>query len=140
MCLIDTGLAGHLLGLDEERLAVEPGLRGAFLETFVATELTKQASWSRRRPRLFHFRQTAGQEVDLVLEELSGAVVGVEVKASATVTAEDFKGLRAFAEIAGPRFRRGIVLYTGKTPASFGANLLALPVSSIWAPCPKAAG
>jgi predicted AAA+ superfamily ATPase len=132
----DTGLAGYLLGLDEARLETEPNVRGSLLETFVAAEISKQLGWSSRRPRLFHFRQSTGQEVDLVLEEPSGNVIGIEVKASATVTGHDFRGLRALAEIAGPRFRRGIVLYTGETAVPFGANLHALPLSNLWAPHP----
>ena len=132
----DTGLAGYLLGLDEARLETEPNVRGSLLETFVAAEISKQLGWSSRRPRLFHFRQSTGQEVDLVLEEPSGKVAGIEVKASATVTGHDFRGLRALAEIAGPRFRCGIVLYTGETAVPFGANLHALPLRSLWAPQP----
>ena len=130
--LVDTGLTSYLLGLDASRLASDPGLKGALLESFVASELAKQSTWSRRKPRLYHFRQTTGQEVDLVLEDLSGNVVGVEVKASSTVTGSDFGGLRSFAEIAGKRFRCGVVVYLGTTTASFGANLYALPLQTLW--------
>ena len=130
--LVDTGLTSYLLGLDASRLAGDPGLKGALLESFVAGELAKQSTWSRRKPRLFHFRQTTGQEVDLVLEDLSGNVVGIEVKASSTVTGGDFSGLRSLAEITGKRFRCGIVLYMGTTTASFGANFYALPLQTLW--------
>jgi len=130
--VLDTGLAAYLLGIDDSRFAAEPSLRGALLETFVAAELSKQASWSRRRPRLYHYRESTGPEVDLVLEEPSGQLVGVEVKASATVTGQDFNGLRALAQIAGSRFRRGIVLYTGSTAAAFGPKLHALPLDALW--------
>ncbi len=68
----------------------------------------------------------------MVLEDTAGRVVGVEVKASATVGARDFRGLRALAEASGGRFRRGVVLYTGRTAVPFGENLHALPVSSLW--------
>jgi hypothetical protein len=132
----DTGLAAYLLGLDEARLAAEPHLRGSLLETFVAAELAKQASWSRRRPRLYHFRQPTGPKVDLVLEDPSGQLAGIEVKASATVTGQDFKGLRALAAIAGPRFRHGIVLYTGESAVPFGPHLHALPIATLWAAHP----
>ena len=130
--LVDTGLAGYLLGLDAERIASDAPLRGALLETFVAAELSKQISWSPREIRLYHFRQTAGAEVDFVLEGPGGEVAGIEVKSSHTVTGHDFKGLRALAEIAGRRFRRGIVLYTGPEAVPFGANLHALPLAALW--------
>jgi len=46
-------------------------------------------------------------EVDIVAEDLSGRVMGVEVKASATVRGEDFRGLRKLADAAGEDFRLG---------------------------------
>ena len=111
--LNDTGLAAYLLGVNESRLERETPLRGALLENFVAMELRKQASWSRVCAQVFHFRTAAGQEVDFVVEDGAGKIVGIEVKASATVTSHDFNGLRALSEVAGPRFHRGIVLHTG---------------------------
>ena len=133
LLLCDTGLAAHLAGVDAERLSREFGLVGPLLENFVAMELRKQSAWSRMQPRLFHFRTQTGQEVDLVLEDRAGRIVGIEVKAGATVGAQDFKGLRMLAEAVGKRFRRGVVLYTGTTVIPFGANLHALPVSAL--PC-----
>lgn len=130
--LNDTGLAAHLLGLNEERLERDASMRGALMENFVLAEIAKQAGWSRRRPQLFHFRTAAGQEVDLVLENANGDIVGIEVKASATVTPRDFNGLRALADAAGPRFRRGIVLHGGVSAVSFAANLHALPIGALW--------
>jgi uncharacterized protein len=130
--LVDPGLASYLMGLDSARFAHDPTLRGPLLESFVAGELMKQISWSRHQPRLLHFRTAAGQEVDLVLEDLAGNIVGIEVKASATIDGSEFKGLRTLAELTGKRFRSGIVLYTGDTAASFGANLHALPLQTLW--------
>lgn len=132
LLVCDTGLISSLQGLNAERLAADPVLIGPLLENFVAMELTKQSTWSRTQPRLFHFRTQAGQEVDIVLEDAAGRVVGVEVKAAATVGARDFKGLRALAEATGERFRRGVILYTGRASVPFGNNLHALPVSSLW--------
>jgi predicted AAA+ superfamily ATPase len=60
-------------------------------------ELLKQAGWSATRTQLFHFRTASGQEVDFLLESDAGAIVGIEVKASATVTGHDFNGLRALS-------------------------------------------
>ena len=129
---VDTGLAAALIGCDEARLAREPTLRGALFEHFVVSELAKQATWSTTRPHLFHFRTTAGEEVDIVLERRSGEIVGVEVKASTTVSADDFRGLRALQKIAGSRFTRGVVLHTGNEALAFGDGLEALPMGSLW--------
>jgi predicted AAA+ superfamily ATPase len=92
----------------------------------------KQIGRSRHKPRLLHFRTASGQEVDLVLEDMAGNIVGIEVKASATISGAEFKGLRTLAELTGKRFRCGIVFYTGDTAASFGANLHALPLQALW--------
>lgn len=120
------------MGVDGARLADDRGLFGGLPESFVAMELVKQAGWSADPPALYHFRTHEGDEVDLVLERRGGAVVGIEVKSAATVTATDFKGLRALAAAAGRRFRRDIMLYTGTEVVPFGAGMFALPVEALW--------
>ena len=130
--LNDTGLLAHLIGLNEERIKVDPNTFGPLLENFVIMELRKQATWSKIQPQFFHFRTRKGQEVDIVLENAAGEVVGIEVKASSTVKSSDFKGLKYLSELLGDHFLRGIVLYTGDQPVPFGSNLYALPVSTLW--------
>jgi predicted AAA+ superfamily ATPase len=132
LLLSDTGLMAHLLGATQERLGAEPGLLGPLLETFVAGEVRKQLSWSRARASMYYLRTQTGQEVDVVLEDATGQVAGIQVKASASVSAHDFAGLRLLAEQLGPRFLRGVVLYTGREAVPFGPNLLAWPVASLW--------
>lgn len=90
------------------------------------------------KPQLFHFRTQTGQEVDIVLEDAAGHLVGVEVKASATITSSDFKGLRALQEISGKLFTRGVLFYAGAESVAFGANLFALPLASLWQPLSSA--
>jgi hypothetical protein len=102
------------------------------LEGFVAMEVRKQIGWSKIRPSQHHFRTRRGEEVDIVLEARDGRLVGIDVKAAATVRADDFKGLRALAALAGDRFVRGVVLHTGTDVAAFGRNLFALPLSALW--------
>lgn len=128
----DTGLLGHLAGLTVSRLAEEPASIGPLLETFVVSELTKQLGWSRTQVEIFHFRTHGGREVDVVLEADDGRLVGVEVKAAATVGTADMKGLMALREISGRRFHRGIVLYTGRETLPFGPTLWALPLTALW--------
>ena len=129
--LTDTGLACHVLGADEVRLADDPGLLGPLLEGFVACELLRQSAFAGRQVRLCHFR-TQSAEVDLVLEDAAGRLVGIEVKASATPTSADFSGLRSFADAVGTRFVRGIVLHTGASAAPFGDGLWAAPIAELW--------
>jgi hypothetical protein len=137
----DTGLLAHLAGLTAARLGDEPAALGPLLESFVASELLKQLSWSRTPAELLHFRTHAGREVDLVLERSDGRIVGIEVKASATVATSDFRGLEALREVTSKRLHRGVVLYTGRETLPFGAGFWALPVSALWeAGAPPARG
>lgn len=131
--LADTGLLGHLLDVAADRFGSNPKTAGALLENFVAVELLKQASWSKTRPTLWHFRDHQGNEVDFVLEGPGGRkLVGIDVKSTATLSAADFKGLRLLAEAGGDRFHRGIVLYTGAEVIPFGRKLYALPITNLW--------
>jgi predicted AAA+ superfamily ATPase len=81
--------------------------------------------------RFSHYRDRDGAEVVVVLER-GRLLAGVEVKAAATVTAKDFRGLRRLQEAAGPRFVSGVVLYDGETRASFGERLHAVPLRALW--------
>ena len=127
-----TGLLCHLLGLDAARLQADDLMTGAALECLVAGELTKQIAWSETRPGLFHYRTHTQQEVDFVLEDSRGRLVGIEVKKTSSPTSGDFKGLRHLSEQAGRKFLRGLLLYTGSTSVAFGPNLHAVPVSALW--------
>lgn len=84
--ITDSGLLAHLLGADEQRLAEDDRVTGLALETFVAMEVMKHAGWSEVDPRVYHFRDSWGGEVDLVLEDRSGRVVAIEVKARASLS------------------------------------------------------
>jgi len=128
----DSGLACALLGVDAVALAADRPLFGQLLETFVFQELRRQASWRDEPISFFHFRDKDGAEVDIVLERGARELVGVEVKASATVTAADFRGMRKLREAAGKRFIAGVVLYDGEITASFGDGLFAVPLRALW--------
>ena len=128
----DTGLAAALLGVDAAALVADRALLGQFLETFVFQELRRQASWQDVPMAFSHFRDKDGAEVDIVIEGGSRALAGVEVKAAATVTKADFRGLRKLANAAGERFARGVVLYDGGTSVRFGDRLYAVPIRRLW--------
>lgn len=116
----DTGAACALLGLDDGSLWRDRTTFGQLLETFVFQELRRQASWHEDEIRFHHFRDKDAAEVDIVLERGPGRIAGVEVKAAATVTGANFRGLRKLKEAADERFAAGVVLYDGETSASFG--------------------
>lgn len=128
----DSGLACALLGVNAASLATDRPLLGQLLETFVFQELRRQASWRDEPIGFFHFRDRDGAEVDIVIERGAHELAGLEVKASATVTAADFRGMRKLREAAGKRFAAGVVLYDGEITASFGEGLFAVPIRALW--------
>jgi predicted AAA+ superfamily ATPase len=130
--LNDTGLLAHLLGVTVDRLKSEGNVAGSVLENFVLMELRKQCAWSATRPELFYWRTVSGREVDVVLEDRTGKVVGVEVKAAATLGSNDVGGLQALASAVGKNWIRGVVLYTGAEIIPFSANLHGIPIRRLW--------
>jgi predicted AAA+ superfamily ATPase len=131
--LNDTGLLAHVMGITVDRLKSEGNLVGAILENFVLMELRKQSTWSATQPELFYWRTASGQEVDVVLEDRAGRLVGIEVKAAATLGANDVRGLQALASAAGKHWMRGVVLYGGTEVIPFSANLHGIPIARLWA-------
>lgn len=113
-------------------LAKDRSVLGALLETFVANEVLRLATWSDVRPTFHHYRDKDQDEVDIVLEDESGDIIGFEVKAAATVTAQDFKGLRKVAAVTGKYFKAGWVLYDGEKILPFGDRIAAVPLSCLW--------
>jgi uncharacterized protein len=130
--IADSGLACYLIGASAERLAEDGPARGAMLENFIAMEILKQRGWSRVKPAIHHFRTSAGAEVDIVLEDRAGRIVGIEIKSSRTVGANAFRGLRALRELAGKNFVRGVVLHDGNETVRFDPTLMAVPHSAVW--------
>lgn len=128
----DTGFACALLGLDSAALSQDRATLGQLLETFMFQELRRQASWRTGTISFHHFRDKDGSEVELVLEQGAREVAGVEVKASATVTPADFRGLRKLAAAAGKRFTAGVVLYDGEATVGFGDRLYTVAVRQLW--------
>ena len=130
--LIDSGLTAYLSGVTRESMSRDPVFFGHLLESFVVNELRKQMGWSNSRTNVYHYRTTTGKEVDILLENAAGRLVGFEVMSSSTVVRKDFSGFDTLSESVGQQFIRGIVLYLGKQAVSFGENYLALPVSALW--------
>lgn len=111
---LDTGLACHLLGQKEPHALYTSPHYGPLVETLVATDLLKQAGWADNEYRFWHFRDRARNEVDLVVENSEGRVVGVEVKASGTIRSEDFRGLGHLSDYTEGKMHRGVVIYSGE--------------------------
>ena len=120
-----------LLSASASTLLANRSLLGQLLETFVFQELRRQATWHAGHVEFFHYRDKDQVEVDIVMEQ-GGLVAGVEVKAGATVTASDFRGLRKLRDACGSSFAAGVVLYDGMTGIGFGDRLHAVPLRLLW--------
>lgn len=129
---LDSGLLAALSGATEERIAANRAIFGPLLETFVLSEVMKQEGWLEEGCTLFHYRDKDKDEVDIVIENAAGEIVGIEVKAAATVGGNDFKGLRKLAEASGKAFKLGVVLYDGEQPLPFGDRMYAAPMPCLW--------
>jgi uncharacterized protein len=119
-------------GYSIARLRSDRTLLGPIPESFVFSELSKATAWAKERVSLFHYRDKDKLEVDFVLENVAGQIAGVEVKAAASVTRRDFAGLERVASAAGAAFVQGILLYDGEQVLTFGENLRAAPLSTLW--------
>jgi predicted AAA+ superfamily ATPase len=129
---IDSMILLHLLNIDAARLKESPQILGKAAENFVILELLKQTTWSPKKINLFQFHTEAHQEIDLILEDERGKVVGIEIKSSETISADDFKHFKVLKEEIGDSFLRGIVLYAGHQTLPFGPNLWAMPIAALW--------
>ena len=129
---LDAGLLAAMRDVSPDVVAKDKTALGPILETFVFGELRKIASWSEQRCSFSHFRDKDKNEVDIVLENRRGEVVGIEVKSSATVSGADFSGMRKLAEACGSKFVQGLVLYDHDQVVPFGETMFAAPLTCLW--------
>lgn len=133
---LDSGLLCSLLGLNEDLILRQRQHLGAVLESYVYGELLKMSAWAQAEYRIATFRTTTQTEVDFVLENRRGDLVGIEVKAAASFHAGDFAGLKKLAALADDKFLAGVLLYDGVQTLPMGdvngEPLWAVPLSTLW--------
>jgi predicted AAA+ superfamily ATPase len=133
--VVDTGLAADLCGLGEQTFApaADGTMAGALFETFVITEVLKQATWSERSVDLSYFRDRDGAEVDLIAEDRrTGELAGLEIKLTSTPTVRHAKHLMMLRDRLGGRFTTGLVVHAGSQTLPLGDRIWAVPVSALW--------
>jgi hypothetical protein len=111
---VDVGLACYLLGITAAAQLARHPLRGALVENLVVLEALKAFHNRGVAPRMHFYRDSNGNEVDLLLEH-GAKLYAVEVKAGATVAPDYFRGLARFAALIGKRLAAGAVVYGGDT-------------------------
>lgn len=133
--MVDTGLACHLLGLKKKQQLLASPFYGGLLESFLVMECFKHMGWAEESMNIFHFRDKRKNEVDIILEQSDGRLIGIEVKASSTIRENDFNGLKKFTELVGDQLKYGLVFYTGTRLlpfTSWGKPYYAVPLSLLW--------
>lgn len=132
---VDSGIACALRRFTNTSFEVDhtPQALGGLLESFVVGELQRSLPLQNEDYRLYHWRSPDQREIDILIDG-GNHLVMVEVKASASVSHDDFKHLKWFAHDGPGRGRAciGIVFYFGREKLSFGNGNFALPVSALW--------
>ena len=131
---LDSGLLTVMRGYSLARLRADRDTFGAVLVTLVFSELIKLSSWADEHTALYYYRDKDQCEVDFVLENAAGQIVGIEVTAAASITRRDFRGLERLAAVAGSKFILGVILYDGAQTLAFADQLRAAPLSVLWSP------
>lgn len=129
--LTDTGLLAQQLGADRRRIAEDDQLTGYALETFCGMEILKHQSWAREDSTLRHYR-VSNDEIDIVLESQSGDLAAIEVKARASIRAQDWRVIKKLRDRRSDRFKAGVLLYTGSQTIPLGDRIWAVPISGLW--------
>lgn len=129
----DTGLIATCLDWSEEDAFLDGDLSGKLVESWVYHEISAIAECSRGRYAVSHYRDKDKREIDLIVTDGSGEMLGVEVKAGGRVCGDDFKHLKWFAANLAKSPFCGIVLYSGDDVLAFGDGFYAVPLASLGA-------
>jgi len=132
----DTSLLCHIMQRTmEEIYQNDKTVMGHIFENFIATEIMKAAK-SRGSCSVSHFNpvQNQGKEVDFVIENKDGKIIGVEVKLDGTINEKDWANMNALRETVGNRFTKGVIIYTGTEIMPVSRNIWAVPVNYLWEP------
>lgn len=114
----DTGLLCRLLRIRlADELRMSP-YRGAVFESYVVSELYKAYVHQRQQPPLYYWRDSAGREVDLVIDAGS-RLVPVEIKSGETMNPSMTSGLTYWRSLARERAGPSMLVYGGTESFTF---------------------
>ena len=132
--MVDSGLLGGVLRVGIDDVMASGELLGMMIETFVIAQLQAQPAVSGTRYRLSHLRERdVRREVDVIAELGGGRVVGMEIKAAASVGPSDARHLSWLGETMEERFAGGVVLHTSPDTFELGDRTFAAPISTLCA-------
>lgn len=108
----DTGLACHLLGIENEMQLGSDRMRGHLFENMVIADIMKRRANEGKNTDLMFYRDSNGNEIDLLVPE-GQAIEGYEIKSSFTYNSDFEKGFRNITEQLNARLARRAVIYCG---------------------------
>ena len=106
----DTGLASYLLGITKVTDLEVNAYRGPLFENLVVNELLKNRFNKAQRSNLFYFRDSTGNEIDVIIDE-GQKLKAIEIKSGATLAGSYFKNLHFWKKLSQQNDNR--VLYDG---------------------------
>lgn len=109
---IDVGIACYLLGIEDLKQMSRDPLRGNLVENLVVLELVKARLNQGLDPQLYFFRDTNGNEVDVIFQK-GNQLVPIEIKSAQTFNKEFLKNLHYFKNLVQDRCQDGFVVYAG---------------------------
>ena len=113
---LDVGLMAWLLGIRDTESLSTHAARGALFETWVVAESFKRKFNAGMPADLYFWRDSSGNEVDL-LEETTGGALATEIKSGATFASDWMDGVHKWTRLAGNEAGVPTVVYGGE--ASF---------------------
>lgn len=132
--MADSGLMASLLSWNIDQVRFDTDRSGKLIETFAFNEIIAQIDAADGLYELWHYRDRQQREIDFLIEREDGAFIGIEIKAGSNIGMNDFRHMKWFKEnLAKDKPFKGIVLYSGEHIASFGDDMMAIPLGALWA-------
>ncbi len=131
--MTDTGLMAAILNWKFDDIQFDGDRNGKLLETFIFNQLSALIDAQNDDYRLYHYRDRQKREIDFIVENEQGNLLGIEVRAGSSINKTHFKHLSWFKEnLAKDKLFTGIILYTGNDIVPFGERTFAIPINKLW--------
>ncbi len=129
----DVGLGSFLLGIKSPDQVKYHPLRGNLYENMVIVEIIKSFYNKGNRPDIYFFRDSRGNEIDLVIR-ISRGLILIEIKSASTFTPEFLKSFEKFKRVTAEPVIKEILFYNGEQNFKIkGVKVLnPLSVKNLW--------
>ncbi|MHC5054798.1 MAG: ATP-binding protein [Planctomycetota bacterium] len=127
----DTGLAAHLMAAEDWDTLQAQNRAGSMVETWVAAELRKLATLSRKRTDIHFWRTHSGREVDFLLAR-GTRLAAVEVKWARRIAGDDIGAIETCRADLKGRLGLSVVLYSGRTAFALNDHVAAVPLPAFF--------